>query len=179
MCPLECRAPLLLLVVSAFPYNLIFLLLPFQSLLLTRRTQNPTMLKPKVTLTKENAALSRKDRFRAGGFEKARGFIVDRFLRAAKQPPLVGCNVTLKIVYKYYGNWSAKVPKLVLPAGDRLGRVGLHGLFAQKHAAICVCREAKIKHHWSKSEAKRPNNELRNSLHGEYPLWRLEKSFAA
>ena len=47
------------------------------------------MPKPKVTLTKENAALSRKDRFRAGGFEKARGFMMDTSY-IAKQPPLVG-----------------------------------------------------------------------------------------
>ena len=79
------------------------------------------MPKPKVTLTGEDAALSRKDRFRAGGFEKARGFIVDRFLGAAKQPPLVNYKATLKVVYKCYGNWSAKFQKLVLPAGDRSG----------------------------------------------------------
>jgi len=76
------------------------------------------MPKPKVTLTKENAALSRKERFRAGGFGETRGFIVDRFLGAAKPPPLVGCKVTLKIVYKYYGNWSAKFQK-PCPTSDR------------------------------------------------------------
>jgi len=54
------------------------------------------MPKPKVTLTRENAALSRKDRFRAGGFEKAREFIVDSLLGAARQPSLVGYKVTLE-----------------------------------------------------------------------------------
>ena len=46
---------------------------------------------------------------------------------------------------------------------------------AKARGDLCLPRGQKVKHHWSKSEAKRPNNELRNSLRREYPLWRLEK----
>ncbi len=70
--------------------------------------------------------------------------------------------------------------KLVQPAiGDRSVRGTAWPFRAKARGDLCLPRGQKVKHHWSKSEAKRPNNELRNSLHGEYPLWRLEKSFAA
>jgi hypothetical protein len=39
--------------------------------------------------------------------------------------------------------------------------------FSELEADLCFAGSPKVNHHWSKSEARRPNNEARNSLSRE------------
>ena len=80
------------------------------------------------------------------------------------------------MVYKLLRKLEREVSeKLVLPAGDKSGAWDCMAFSRKSTRRSVFAARPKIKHHWSKSEAKRPNNELRNSLHGGIPALEIRE----